>query len=64
MFSMSGEVRGHVIGHVSDHVISWGWYWKNVQTTFLKELINILNREQSREEDIGKKVDNFFSVKI
>ncbi len=61
MLSVSEEVGGHVIGHVSDHVISWGWYQKDVQTNFLKELMNILNRGQSRKEDIlGKKVDDFF----
>ncbi len=31
--------------------------------TFLEELKNILNREQSREGNIGKKVDDFFEVK-
>ncbi len=60
MLGVSGEVGGHVIGHVSDHVISWSWYWKGVQTTFLEELMNILNRGWSREGDIDKKVDDFF----
>ncbi len=44
MLNMSEEIGGHVIGHIGDHVISWGWYWKGVQTTFLKELMNILNK--------------------
>ncbi len=60
MLSVSREVGGHVIVHVGDHVISWGWYRKDVQMTFLEELMNILNRGQSREGDIGKKVDDFF----
>ncbi len=63
MLSVSGEEESHVIGHmishVSSHIISWGWYQKGVQLTFLKELMNIINRGQSRERDIGKKVDDF-----
>ncbi len=31
-----------------------------MQMTFLEELMKILNRGQSREENIGKKVDDFF----
>ena len=35
-----------------------------MQTTFLKELMNILNRERSREKNMNKKVDDFFLVKM
>ncbi len=58
MLSVSGEAGGHVIGHMSDHVISWGWYWKGVQTTFLKELIIILRRGQLRAKVIDIKLKN------
>ncbi len=64
MLSVSGEAGGHMVGHMGDHVISWGWYQKSVQTTFLKELKNIFNRRQLREGDMGKKVDDFFLVKM
>ncbi len=60
MLSASEEVGGYVIGHMSDQVISWGWYQKDVQTTFFVELMNILNRGRLRKEDIGKKVDDIF----
>ncbi len=58
---MTGEVRGHIIGHVSNNVISWSWYWKDVQTTFLKKLIIILRRRQlcAKDRYKSKKVDNF-----
>ncbi len=52
MLNVSREVEDHVIDHVSDHVISWDLYQKGVQTTFLKELMNILNKGQSRKGDI------------
>ncbi len=52
-----------MICHVIDNVISWGWYQKGVQTTFLEELMNILNGGQSRKRDISKKVDDFLQVK-
>ena len=34
MLSMDREARGYVEGYVVDHLISWGWYQKSVQTTF------------------------------
>ena len=34
-----------------------------MQTSFFQKLMNILNRRQSHEKDIDKKIDNFFQVK-
>ena len=60
MLSKSGKAGSYVVGHVSDPVISWGSYQKAVQIIFLEELINILNKGQSYERNIDKKVDDFF----
>lgn len=60
MFGVSEETRGHMIGHVSNCIISSGWYQKSMQTTFLEELMNILNKRQLCKRDIVKKVDDFF----
>ena len=60
MLNMNEKVGDHVIDHVSNPIISLGWYQKDMQTTVFKELMNILNRRQSCEENISKKVNNFF----
>ncbi len=53
-----------MIYHVIDNIINGGGNRNGVQITFLKELINILDKGQSRERNISKKVINFFKVKI
>ena len=64
MFSVNKEAESHVVGHMSNHAISWDWNWKDVQRTFLKKLMNILNRKQSYKGDIDNKVDDFSSIKM
>ncbi len=42
MLSVSEEVGGHVISHISNHIISFGWYHKGMQITFLEKLMNMI----------------------
>ena len=48
-------VGGHVMNYVIDNVISKSWYWKGIQTTFLKKLIIILKKGQSYAKVINIK---------
>ena len=45
-----------MIAHVINHVIGCGWYQKDIQTNFLKELITILRKGQLHTKIIDIKL--------